>query len=197
MGDPRRLRNKTERPKKLWDVDRIKHDGALKTEYGLKNMRELWRATAELKKYRREARRLLSVTEEERRDDAKKILAKLARLGMMKEGAVIDDVLSLEVRVVLERRLSTLVLRKGLAKTIAQSRQLITHGFIGISGRMVTRPGYIVSSEEEAALAYAKPIDLSVKEPAAAEPEKTPEQVKAEPEKMPEPPKSEPAKQEG
>jgi len=65
MGDPRRLRNKFERPKKLWDVDRIKHDKTLKVEYGLKNMSELWRSTAELKKYRREARRLLSLTEEE------------------------------------------------------------------------------------------------------------------------------------
>jgi small subunit ribosomal protein S4 len=81
MGDPRRLRNKTERPKKLWDLDRIKHDKALMTEYGLKNMRELWRATAVLKKYRREARRLLSLTEEERKDDAKKILPSLRALG--------------------------------------------------------------------------------------------------------------------
>lgn len=188
MGDPRRFRNKSERPKKLWDLDRIKHDKALMTEYGLKNMRELWRATAELKKYRREARRLLSVTEEERRDDAKKILAKLARLGVMKEGAVIDDVLSLEVRVILERRLSTLVLRKGLANTIAQSRQLITHGFIGINGKMVTRPGYLVSEAEEPTLKYTKPIDLTVKAP--AEPEKAPEAAKP-----PEP--AEAAKQEG
>jgi small subunit ribosomal protein S4 len=187
MGDPRRFRNKSERPKKLWDLDRIKHDRALLTEYGLKNMHELWRATAELKKYRREARRLLSVTEEERRDDAKKVLAKLARMGVLKEGAVIDDVLSLEVRVILERRLSTLVLRKGLAKTIAQSRQLITHGFIGLNGRMVTRPGYLVSSEEEASLAYAKQIDLSVKSEQPPEPEKT--------EKPPEPATAEPAKE--
>ena len=72
MGDPRRLRNKIERPKKLWDVDRIKEEKALKNEYGLANMSELWRAASELKKYRREARRLLSLTEEERRDDAAK-----------------------------------------------------------------------------------------------------------------------------
>ncbi len=53
MGDPRRLRYKYERPKKLWDADRLTHDKALKLEYGLRNMRELWRATANLKKYRR------------------------------------------------------------------------------------------------------------------------------------------------
>jgi len=182
MGDPRKLRNKYERPQKLWDVDRLAEEKGLKTEYGLRNMRELWRSTAELKKFRREARRLLSVTEEERRDDAKKILAKLARLGILKEGAVIDDVLSLEVKSILERRLQTMVLRKGLAKTTAQSRQLITHGFIAINGRKVTRPGYLVSVGEEAALSYARQIDLDVKvkEPEAQQaaipgPEKPPE----------------------
>ncbi len=169
MGDPRKLRNKTERPKKLWDMDRLSHDKALKTEYGLKNMRELWRATAELKKYRREARRLLSLTEEDRRDDAKKVLSKLARLGVLKEGAVIDDVLSLEVRTVLERRLQTMVLRKGLAFSTQQARQLITHGFIAIKGRRVTRPGYLVEVGEESAIAHARPIELKSKEPAPAE----------------------------
>ena len=163
MGDPRRLRNKYERPKKLWDVDRLKEEKTLKQEYGLKNMRELWRATAGLKKYRREARRLLSLTEEARRDDAKKILKKLARMGALKDGSVLDDILSLEVRVMLERRLQTLVLRKGLARTMSQSRQLITHGFISVEGRRVTRPGYFVLVDEEGTLAHARPIDLSVK----------------------------------
>jgi len=163
MGDPRKLRNKFERPKKLWDVDRIRVDSALKKEYGLKSMSEIWRASGELKKYRREARRLLSITEEERRDDAKKILTKLARLGILKEGAIIDDVLSLEVNTVLERRLQSLVLRKGLARTASQARQLVTHGFIGISGKKVTRPGYMVKVEEESAIAYIRPIDISVR----------------------------------
>lgn len=185
MGDPRRLRNKYERPKKLWDTDRLKHDKALKTEYGLKNMRELWRATAELKKYRREARRLLSVTEEERRDDAKKVLVKLAKMGILKEGSVIDDVLSLEIRSVLERRLQTMVLRKGLAISTAQSRQLITHGFIAIENRVVSRPGYLVSVAEESALSHAKPIELQTKvveeKPAEKPPEKAaPVEEKAE-----------------
>jgi small subunit ribosomal protein S4 len=179
MGDPRKLRNKYERPKKLWDVDRLAEEKALKAEYGLRNMRELWRSVAGLKKYRREARRLLSLTEEERRDDAKKILQKLARLGVLKEGAVLDDVLSLEVRVVLERRLQTLVLRKGLARTISQSRQLITHGFIAIGGKKVTRPGYVVSLDEESTLSHARPIDLSAR--GAEEKPETPPQGPEEP----------------
>jgi small subunit ribosomal protein S4 len=194
MGDPRKLRNKYERPKKLWDVDRLKEEKGLKAEYGLRSMRELWRSTAELKKFRREARRLLSVTEEERRDDAKKVLAKLAKLGVLKEGSVIDDVLSLEVKSILERRLQTVVLRKGLAKSTAQSRQLITHGFISINGKKVTRPGYVVNLNEEATISYARQIDLSVKAPAEEKPaaEKPAADAAKAPEKAPEKPEAKP-----
>jgi small subunit ribosomal protein S4 len=191
MGDPRKLRNKFERPKKLWDVDRIKHDSALKTEYGLKNMSEIWRASGELKKYRREARRLLSLTEEERKDDAKKILRKLARFGILKDGSVIDDVLGLEVRVLLERRFQTLIMRKGLARTMSQARQLVTHGFVGINGRKITRPGYMVTTEEEAAIMYIRAIDISVRpdEEAEAPKEAPKEEAPAEAPKEAEPPK--------
>ena len=219
MGDPRRLRNKIERPKKLWDTDRIKEDKALKNEFGLGNMSELWRAASELKKYRREARRLLSLTEEERKDDAVKILKKLARLGILKDDAVIDDVLSLETRAVLERRLQTIVVRKGLARTMAQARQLITHGFIAMNGRKVSRPGITVLLEDEGALSYTRPIDLSVpdeaeeeekaEKPAEAKEEAKPAETEAKPaakeekpaeakkpaeaEKKPEPAKEKPA----
>lgn len=169
MGDPPKLRNKYERPKRLWDADRIAHDGAMKKEYGLKNMRELWISDSELRKYRREARRLLSVSETERKVDEKKVLSKLAKMGILKEGSAIDDVLVLKVRDVLERRLQTLVMRKGLAKTMRQSRQLITHGFISVSGRRVQTPSFLVTKEDEPTLGYAKPIDISAKEPAAEE----------------------------
>lgn len=174
MGDPRKLRNKSERPKKLWDADRITHDKGLRVQYGLKNMRELWMATAELKKYRREARLLNSLPEEEKKAGSGRILTKLARLGVLKEGSSLDDVLSLEIRHILERRLQTLVLRKGLARTIIQARQLITHGFISVGGRRVTRPSCLIDLNEEATLGYAREIDLSVKTP-----EEKPEEAKA------------------
>ena len=173
MGDPRRLRNKFERPKKLWEEDRIKHDKALKIEYGLKNMAELWRATAELKKYRREARRLLALTEEERKADSEKILTKLAKTGILKKGSDVNDILSLEVRSILERRLQTIVTRKGLARTMKQSRQLITHGYIGMGGRRINRPGIMIDIADEAKIAHTHPIDISVRD------EEVEEKVKA------------------
>jgi len=161
MGDPRRLRNKSERPKKLWDEDRLTEDKGLKSTYGLKNMRELWMATAQLKKYRRETRRLLSITEDARKVDAVKILTKLVKLGILKQTSTLDEILSLEPRDMLERRLQTMVMRKGLANSMAQSRQLITHGFIAVNGSKVTKPGYVVTLEDN--LSYAKQIDITVK----------------------------------
>ena len=165
MGDPPKLRNKYSRPKHLWTIDRLKEDSGLKRTYGLKNMRELWIATAELKKYRREARRLLSVSEDERAKDAPKILKKLCDLGLLDQSAQIDDILSLTVKDIHESRLGTLVYRKGLAHTPAQGRQLITHGFISVMGKRISAPSYIVDKEEESSIAYSKPIDISKKPP--------------------------------
>ncbi|MBN2477839.1 30S ribosomal protein S4 [Candidatus Micrarchaeota archaeon] len=179
MGDPRHFKNKYERPKKLWEKSRIEEESALKREYGLKNTREVWIAAAELKKYRREARRLLSVLEEERAGDVEKIMARLSKYGILEKGASLDDILSLEVRAVLERRFQTRVLKKGLAKTMSQSRQLITHGYISINGRKVTSPGHMVTKEEDVKIGYYKPINLQDRtktEEASAE--KTEEPVK-------------------
>ncbi len=160
MGDPRRLKKKYKKPKKLWDKDRIKDESKLVKTYGLKNMRELWIADAELRKVRREARRLLALSEEEREKQSKNVLGKLNRLSILSDSADIDDVLSLTVESFLERRLQTLVYKKGLAKTIKQARQLITHGFIAVNGRKVTSPGMIIPKALEDKISYYKPINL-------------------------------------
>jgi small subunit ribosomal protein S4 len=166
MGDPRKFGNKYEHPKRLWEADRIKEESALKREYGLKTMRELWVMNQELKKMRREARRLLSVTEEERERDIPKLMNKLERLGILSRDAKLEQVLSLSVREVLERRLQTRVQKRGLAKTAKQARQLITHGFISVNGRKVNSPSYLVPVSEDDSINYYKKIDL---EPPEAE----------------------------
>ncbi len=188
MGDPPKLRNKYERPKMLWEAERLLHDSTMKTEYGLKCMRELWMMDSALRRSRREARRLLSLSESERKADGQKVLSKLVRIGLLKDSAAIDDVLGLKVKDLLERRLQTLVVRKGLARTMQQSRQLITHGFITLSGRRVQTPGYVVTVAEEPSLGYAKPIDISVKSAEPKAPEAKP--ASAGPVAPPEPPTS-------
>jgi len=164
MGDPRKFSNKYEHPKRLWEADRITQEKGLKREYGLKTMRELWVMNQELKKMRREARRLLSVSEEERKRDLPKLMTKLARLGILDRSAKLEQVLSLSVKDVLERRLQTRVVKRGLAKTMKQARQLITHGFISVKGRKVDSPSYLVPVVEDDTIDYYKKIDLEVPE---------------------------------
>ena len=169
MGDPRKLRNKFERPQKLWDMDRITEEKTLKTTYGLRNMRELWMLTAQLKKYRRVARQLLSISADDRAKKEKQLLAKLLRLGVLKESSSsLADVLSFEVKDLLERRLQTIVLRMGLARSMSQSRQLITHGFISINGVKNSRPGTLIHLGES--VAHGRQIDISTKANSAVAP---------------------------
>lgn len=175
MGDPRRLKTKYETPRKQWDTDRISTESKLVSEYGLKNIRELWVALAELKKVRREARRLLSVGDEGV-EESKKVIGKLARLGIGTNVDTLDKILTLDVRDFLERRLQTRVLKRGLARTTKQARQLIVHGFVAVNGRKVTSPSYMVPVELEATIAHFKPISIEVakaqaKKPAKAEAE--------------------------
>jgi small subunit ribosomal protein S4 len=160
MGDPRRLRPKYETPKVVWNKERIEAERKLIEEYGLKNMREVWIAQKEVRTIRRIARNLLSLGE---KGDAasRKIINKAVRLGFVKEGAGLDDLLALSVRDVLERRLETRVQKRGLSRSLRQARQLITHGFISVGGRKASAPGYIVPVSEEQTITYFKAIDLN------------------------------------
>ena len=164
MGDPRKLKKKYDIPKRIWDTERITEEGALKKEYGLKNTRELWIARKVLRKIRREARSLLSLGERGQ-NKAKELLASTVRLGFAKAGTTLDGLLALNMRDILERRLQTRVVKLGLAKTMLQARQLITHGFIAVNGRKLSAPGYTVPVSEERGIVLYKPIDLSTPEP--------------------------------
>jgi len=107
------------------------------------------------------ARSLLGATEAERARLEREYLAKLSRIGVLSESASIDDILDLEIRDLLERRLQTLVFRKGLAKTLYQARQLVSHGHIAVAGRVVSVPGYVVKRDEEPKMKYFEHSPLS------------------------------------
>jgi len=158
MGAPRRLRKKFEKPTLMWDRQRIEEEHALVEKYGLKNLRELWKASTELRRIRKNVKELFSGAASE--EKGKQIIGRLARYGIVKSNATLDDLLILTPEAFLERRLQTIVFKRGLAKTIKQARQLITHGFIAINGRRVTVPSYLVSLEEEKSIGYYKPFNI-------------------------------------
>ncbi|MCE4621369.1 MAG: 30S ribosomal protein S4 [Desulfurococcales archaeon] len=155
MGDPRRPRKKWMGPKHPWIKERLQKELELVGRYGLKNKRELWIAATLARKFRHMARELLALPPEIRAEREKAMLAKLYKMGIISENATLDDVLGLTAEHILERRLQTIVYRKGLARTIHQARQLIVHGHIAIAGRRVTSPGHLVTRDEEDLIDYA------------------------------------------
>jgi len=154
MGDPRKKRKKYEAPRHPWRRDQIEAELKLIGEYGLRNKRELWRYKTMLSQTRGIARSLLAGSESERAKAEKEYLQKLSRVGVLPEEASIDDVLDLDIRGLLERRLQTVVFRAGLSKSIHQARQLISHGHIAIGNRVVAVPGYLVQKIEESVIKY-------------------------------------------
>ncbi len=159
MGDPKRPRKKYDRPYKPWDSRVLDETNRLSGYYGLRNKRELWRMSSIAKKYRRIARELLAAPEEER-IKVQPIISKLQRLGIVGESATLDDLLDLTVDQFLERRLQTIVWKKGFAKTPYMARQLVTHGHIRINGRRIKQPGYLVTLEEEKSIECTHPVCL-------------------------------------
>jgi len=155
MGDPKKQRKKYETPRFLWRKDTLQEELKLLGQYGLRNKHELWRQKTTLSKFRGIARSLIGKTPEQREKMENELLAKLKKIGVLQETAAIDNVLDLSIEDILERRLQTLVFRKGFAKTPYQARQLITHGHMLIGNRRVTIPSYIVSREEEAQVTYS------------------------------------------
>jgi small subunit ribosomal protein S4 len=161
VGDPKKQKKKYEAPRFPWRSDVLESELRLLGEYGLRNKHELWRHRTMLSKFRSNARSLLSKSTSERAKLEAEILGRLKRLGILTEGAVLDNVLDLDLESVLERRLQTLVLRHGLAKSIYQARQLITHGHIAIGKRKVFSPSLLVLGEDESKLGYASTSPLA------------------------------------
>ena len=155
MGDPRKPRKKWEGPKHPWIKERLLKEIELIGRYGLKNKKELWKAETLARKLRHRARALLALPEEERAKAMRALLDRLYAMGLVEKDATLDDILGLTAANILERRLQTIVYKKGLANTIYQARQLIVHGHIAIGNRRVTSPGYLVRRDEEDLIDYA------------------------------------------
>jgi len=131
------------KPKRPFDKTRIDEEKEIKKEFGLKNKKEIWKADAKIKSIREKAKKLISAEPEEQ----KKLFKSLKKIGL--EVNSIADVLSLDKKDYLQRRLQTVILNKKIAKTIKEARQLITHKKVIIRNKIVDSPSYIVPLETE------------------------------------------------
>jgi small subunit ribosomal protein S4 len=141
-----------ETPNHPFQGERIAEEGDLVSRYGLSNKEELWRAQSELRDYRREARRLLGEAQgdaEAAGEAGSEFMARLKRIGVLDDEETLDDVLSLDVTDILERRLQTVAYRQGLGNTVKQARQFIVHGHVTVDGARVGSPSYKVEVAQE------------------------------------------------
>jgi small subunit ribosomal protein S4 len=148
-------------PNHPWQKARIDEETGLVKKYGLRNKKSVWKHASELRTYRGNARALLGVLaagnlpeDSHYIRDAQNIVAKLQKLGVLKEDAKLEDILALKVDDIMERRLQTIVYRKGYANSIKQARQFIVHGHISLNGRKITVPGHLVLKGEEDMLSF-------------------------------------------
>jgi small subunit ribosomal protein S4 len=160
----RRIRKKFKKPRSPWNINKIKDERKLLNEYGLRRKKEMLIAQGVLRNYRQRARELIAEKDKEKE---RVLIEKMAKLGFLpKKESTLDDILALSITNVLDRRLQTLVLRKGIAKTPMQARQLIVHGHISVAGRKTGFPSYIVPVEEERKISIRMPEKAARARPA-------------------------------
>lgn len=180
MGDPRKHRKKYSKPMHPWQRARIEEERELVKVYGVKNKKELWKISSKLKNFKEQAKKIIRTHSLQSQKEKEQLMNKLNKLGLLSTGATLDDVLGLSLKNVLDRRLQSILLKKGSARTIKQARQFITHQHIMVGGKMITSPNYLVSTEEESQISFASNSTLSNPE----HPERVPLEKKSSKEKV-------------
>ena len=164
MGEPKFSRPKFDTPSHPWKASRIEEEHGIQAQHGLKNMREIWKAKSQLRRYRRQAIRLIGAADTNQghgKREMEGLLASLNNKGLIASDAILDDILSLGTEDILNRRLQAQVYYKGLATTMKQARQLVNHGLICVGEQKVTIPSYPVSRDEEELIKYHPSSDLN------------------------------------
>ena len=139
----KRKHKRYSKPKRPFDKTRIDEEAKIKKDFGLKNKREIWKAEAKIKSFREKAKKLIRASEKEQ----KLLFDRMKKIGLNVNS--IADILSLDKRDYLQRRLQTIVAKKRLATTMRSARQLISHKKILVNGKVVSIPSFVVTTDLE------------------------------------------------
>lgn len=161
MGDPRRLKKKYFTPRHPWIQENLDAERELVREYSVKRKQELYKLNSILKTFKDQAKFLIAAKTVQAEKERKQLLARLNKLGLIKPEAALDDILSLTIRDIMNRRLQNLVFKKGLAHTQAQARQFICHNHIMVGSKKLTSPNALVAQAEEESIAFYPGSKLS------------------------------------
>jgi len=155
MGDPKKPKKKYSTPSHPWQKERIDEEKEFLKEYGMKNKKEIWKIESKLKNFKKQTKKLVSLDTDQAMKEKKHLLNKIQSLGLIKKEAGFGEILGLSFKDLLERRLQTIVFKKGLAKSIKQARQFVVHGHIFVDNKKITKPNYLVTVKEEGLLKFS------------------------------------------
>lgn len=147
-----RKHKKYSNPRKRYDSLRIGEENKLVERYALKNKREIWKMEAKVRYFRNRAKGLVTASLE----DQQRFFKKLAAIGLKAETS--SDVLALTKEDLLRRRLTSVIVQRGLARTPQQARQMISHKRVRILGNVVSTPSYLVPVKEESHIVVKHPV---------------------------------------
>ena len=155
MGDIKRFRKKYSKPMHPWNATRITLEREIRSKYGTGSKKEIWKMESVLKSFKGQAKALLVRNDAQANKERKQMHERMVRLGLIRPDATVDDILGLQLRDVMNRRLQTLVYRRKMARTISHARQLIVHEHITVGGKKITTPSYLVPGGNESSIAFA------------------------------------------
>ncbi len=156
MGDTKKIRRKYEKPIHPWNKERIDEERNYTRTYGLTNKKEIWKAESILKGFKNQIKSFPTMEEAQAAVQKDKLRQRLLRLGLIKADTELGDVLGYTTEQILERRLQTIVQKKGLARSAKQARQMVVHEHIKVGDKKINAPGYLVSKEEEATISFTE-----------------------------------------
>lgn len=156
MGDPKKHTKTYSTPSHPYNKERLDKEKEYTKAYGLKNKAEIYKIDSMVRKVKSNAKKLLRGEATPQKDfEMKNMITRLENLGLVKSGAHIDDILTLTVENFFDRRLQSVVQKKGLTSTIKQARQAIIHEHIVVGDKKITSPSYLVTLSEEAVIGFS------------------------------------------
>jgi len=144
-----------------WSKVAIEQEGKLVKEFGLVKKKEIYISTTLLKKYKDIAKKLIADNTVQGKKEKLQMLEKLQKIGLISQGADVDQVLKLQIKDVLERRIQSIIFRRGYARSMGQARQFIVHRHVLVGNKEITSPSYIVGIAEQSTIVFKPKSTLS------------------------------------
>src|SRR5690348_16712285 len=107
MGDIKRFKKKYTTPMHPWNATRIMLEGEIKSKYGVANKKEIWKMESTLKSFKDQAKNLLTREDAQAAKEREQMQHRMVSLGLVKSGSGMDDILGLQLRDIMNRRLQT------------------------------------------------------------------------------------------